>query len=228
MGGGGGTPEPDGAVRPSSVGLAGACGARGAAMAGRDASSWPSSKIWVASSSSSQSTSTPDFCWGEAGGGFAGEATAGGGAMAAGGGGAVWPRPPGGATTGGSELRPGGGGGVRRETAEGELADAGGKGGATIPSRVRLAASGGSRVDVVAGGGGGTLRVPDGGLTEPGFFPKPSKMSRSDPPLSFCAMTAESPAAHLEYHWSHSGPRPRCRVLTARCPDGLPMAERSL
>ena len=94
----------------------------------------------------------------------------------------------GGATTGGNVPRPGGGGGSR---------DAGPEGagpmprpeGAVTPSSVRFPSSG---RPAAGGGGGGTLRAPFGGWTDGAFFPRPSKMSRSDPLFSFCAMARVS------------------------------------
>ena len=92
----------------------------------------------------------------------------------------------GGATTGGSVPRPGGGGGMRDgEPGTGMAA------GAVTPRRVRLPSSG-MGLPVVGGGGGGTLRAPLGGGTDGLFFPRLSKMSRSDPLFSFCAMARVS------------------------------------
>jgi hypothetical protein len=129
-----------------------------------------SAKTWVASSSSSQSTSTE----------LAGRAccTAGAGFLDGGGG----------PTTGGSEPRPGGGGGSL-DGLEGGGGKPGAEGiadGAVTPSSVRFPTSG-PRSE---GGGGGTLR-PEGREGAP-FFPRSSKMSRSAPPFSFCAIARVS------------------------------------
>ena len=135
-----------------------------------------SSKMCVASSSSSQSMSTAGLALA-----FAGRAR-----DADGGGGMLDVRPLGGATTGGSEPRPGGGGGKRDVGVGIGMAV-----GAVTPRSVRLPSMGIAR-PAAGGGGGGTLRAPLGGGTVGAFFPRSSKMSRSDPLFSFCAMARVS------------------------------------
>lgn len=198
-GGGGGW----GAVRPSRVALFFAIAGGGVPAAGMGAEfglapacdgSSPLSKMCVASSSSSQSMSTAGFGAVTAEFALAGPAEAEtGGFDAAGaelgagtGRGCVLG---GGATTGGSDPRPGGGGGVRPPTDGG--AAIGMFVGAVTPMSVRFDGSGkGTRM---LGGGGGALRELGGGGGRdgvgggPAFFPRPSKISRSEePPLSFC------------------------------------------
>src|SRR5580658_170382 len=150
-----------------------------------------SSKMCVASSSSSQSMSTEAVALAFT---LAGRVAC----AAEGGGGTLEMRAVGaGATTGGSDERPGGGGGMR----DGDVPPVGSIGvvatGAVMPRSVRLASPG----LAATGGGGGTLRPVDGARAADVPLPRPSKISRSDPPLSFCAIEPVSCiAAHRGYH----------------------------
>jgi hypothetical protein len=80
------------------------------------------------------------------------------------------------------------GGGAPGEVATGIAA------GAVTPRSVRFpTSSAGARIE---GGGGGTLR-PEGGRGGAPFFPRSSKISRSAPPFSFCAIARVSSTCRI-------------------------------